>query len=238
MMMNRWSLFIDIEGFSKAYPENMVRALRPLCNLMEGIFYVGSQVCPETPNRLFAHQIGDAFIVVSEFAERSPEMPIAIGIFLLRHIINSGGMGKCTISQGDFGDIRGCFPEIIRDNMDNSATVRIGDGKMYLHPVMGSALINSHEFGKKESGSLLILDNNLPQPFPSGVVVSKTASSYHVVDWVHSSTQEIDEIMLKTGVRHPNTSKTTSLIKDYIEKNNDGLKPDWIRNTLNLNGCS
>ncbi len=216
----------------------MARALRPLCNLMEGIYYVGSQVCPKTPNRLFAHQIGDAFILVSEFAERSPGMPIAIGIFLLRHVLISGGMGKCTISQGDFADIRSCFPEIIRNNMDNSATVRIGGGKMHLHPVMGSALINSHAFGTKEHGSLLILDSNLPQPFPSGVVVSKTVSNYHVVDWVHSSTPEIDEIMLKTGIKHPNTQKTMGLIKDYIEKNIDGLPPNWIHNTLNLNGCS
>jgi hypothetical protein len=58
--MNRWSLFVDIEGFSKLYLEQMARALRPLCNLMEGIYCIGSRVCPETPHRLLADQIGDA----------------------------------------------------------------------------------------------------------------------------------------------------------------------------------
>jgi hypothetical protein len=70
--MNRWSLFVDIEGFYKIYPEHMSQALRPLCNLMEGIYNIVCAVCPDTPHRLFAHQIGDGFIVVSEFAERSP----------------------------------------------------------------------------------------------------------------------------------------------------------------------
>ncbi len=236
--MNRWSLFIDIEGFSKVYPEHMSQALLPLCNLMEGIYKIGCAVCPATPHRLFAHQIGDGFIVVSEFAERSPEMPIAIGIFLLRHILLSGGMGKCTISQGEFSDIKGCFPKIIRDKMDGSATVRIGGGLMHLFPVMGSALINSYRLGKNESGSLLLLDSDLSQQFPSGVVVSKTTSTHYIVDWVHSSIQEIDEIMKKTGIVHPTPEETVHLIKEYIEKNKEGLSTDWIHNTLSLNKCS
>lgn len=70
--MNRWSLFVDIEGFSKFYPEQMSQALHPFCDMMEGIYSIGSAVCPDTPHRLFAHQLGDGFIIVSEFAERSP----------------------------------------------------------------------------------------------------------------------------------------------------------------------
>lgn len=236
--MNRWSLFVDIEGFSKIYPEHMSQALRPLCDMMEGIYSIGSAVCPDTPHRLFAHQLGDGFIIVSEFAERSPELPIAIGVFLLRHILVSGGMGKCTISQGDYSDIKGCFPEVIRSNMDQSGEVRIGSGLMRLFPVMGSALINCNRLSKIESGSLLLLDSDMPERFPAGVVVSKAASTHYVVDWVHSTTQEINEITAKTGIVHPKANEIERLIRVYISRNSDGLPPNWIQNTMDLNGCS
>ncbi len=35
--MDRWLIFVDIEGFKKVYPSNVVKALRPLRALMEGI---------------------------------------------------------------------------------------------------------------------------------------------------------------------------------------------------------
>ena len=238
MTMNRWALFVDIEGFSKIYPDRMTQALRPLCSLMEGIYYIGSRVCPDTPYRLFSHQIGDGFIIVSEFAEKSPELPLAIGIFLLRQILVGGGMGKCTISQGEFSDIKGCFPAIIRSNMDPSGEVRIGGGLMTFFPVMGSALINCNRLSKLESGSLLLLDSDMTQHFPSGVVVSKTASTHYVVDWVHSTTQEINELTAKTGIAHPAANETEHLIEAYINRNSADLPPDWRHNTLSLNGCS
>ena len=133
-------------------------------------------------------------------------------------------------------DIKGCFPELIRAKMDGSATVRIGGGLMHLFPVMGSAFINSYRLGKNESGSLLLLDSDLSQQFPSGVVVSKTASTHYVVDWVHSNIPEINEIMEKTGIAHPDAKESERLIRAYIENNKDDLKSDWIHNTLSLNG--
>jgi len=54
--MDRWSLFVDIEGFSEIYPESAINALMPLMVLMQGIYYIGVEVCPESPERIFAHQ--------------------------------------------------------------------------------------------------------------------------------------------------------------------------------------
>ena len=235
--MARWALWIDIEGFSRIYPRDMVQALLPLRALMEGIYHLGNAVCPESPYRLFAHQIGDGFVVVSEFAERSPELPVAIGAFLQRHILLSGGMGKCAISQGDFSDIQDCYPDVICENADNSGFLRLGDGLMSIFPVMGSALINAYRLSNRESGSLLLLDSDLPGPLPSGAVASKTTNDYSVVDWVHISTPEIAEIETKTGIQHPAAANLERLLRDYVTSNSSSLLSPWITNTLTLNGC-
>lgn len=91
---------------------------------------------------------------------------------------------------------------------------------------------------KIESGSLLLLDSDMPERFPAGVVVSKAASTHYVVDWVHSTTQEINEITAKTGIVHPKANEIERLIRVYISRNSDGLPPNWIQNTMDLNGCS
>ena len=171
--MDRWAIFVDIEGFSKIYPENIGRALLPLGALMEGIYHVGNQVCSSTPDRLFAHHIGDGFVIVSEFSQRCPELPVAIGTFLLRNTLLAGGMAKCAISIGDFADIQGCYPDVIRENLISSDTVRLGDGFMRIFPVMGSALINSYRLSRKESGSLLLVDADVLTSSPPGLVVTK-----------------------------------------------------------------
>lgn len=64
--MERWSIYIDIEGFSALYgQENQV--LQALGVLAEGILFIGRECYPKTPDRLFAHQTGDGFIIVSKF---------------------------------------------------------------------------------------------------------------------------------------------------------------------------
>lgn len=235
--MNRWSLFIDIDGFSKIYSKDMVYAVKPLNALMQCIYYIGEKCCPETPYRLFVHQIGDGFIIVSEFAERCPEFPLAIGIFLMRSILSAGGIGKCAISQGEFADIQGCYPEVIRKNADNSGNLFIGRGTMRIFPVMGTALINAYRLSKSESGALLIVDKELPGSFPDSIFITKTFNNYYIIDWVHSYIKEIEEIEEKTGIKHPESLVLEKRLNKYIELNKSVLPCKWLKNTIELNKC-
>lgn len=68
--MQRWAIYIDIEGTSKIYKHNEVQFFASVNALLDGICRIGSQVYPESPNRLFVHQAGgDGFFIISEFAQ-------------------------------------------------------------------------------------------------------------------------------------------------------------------------
>lgn len=88
MPSTRWAVYIDIEGSSTMYASDEAQFFTVVDALMEAICRIGSLLCPETPNRLFVHQTGgDGFVIVSEFAQRSPEMPIAIAVVLMQTVL-------------------------------------------------------------------------------------------------------------------------------------------------------
>lgn len=108
-MQPRWAIYMDIEGFRALYSkENNI--LFALCDLMEGIFLIGRDCYPGTPDRIFAHQTGDGFVIVGEFGAESLSVPVSIAVALLRHIAARGRFAKAAIGEGDFADISGCFP--------------------------------------------------------------------------------------------------------------------------------
>ena len=65
--MSRWSIYIDVEGFSEIYRLRQGRAIQALGEVMETLFLVASKKFPTAPERLFIHQFGDGFVVVSDF---------------------------------------------------------------------------------------------------------------------------------------------------------------------------
>jgi len=124
-MEQRWAIYMDIEGFGALYEtDDQVRL--SLGDLMEGIYLIGSRCYFETPDRIFAHQTGDGFAIVSEFGEASLEVPAAVAIALMRHVSASGRLAKATIAQGDFGNIIGCYPASVRDAGDKNGLVLMG----------------------------------------------------------------------------------------------------------------
>ena len=63
-MGSRWSIYIDSEGFDALY-ETDDQILLSLGDLMEGIYLIGPHCYLEKPDRIFAHQTGDGFAIVS-----------------------------------------------------------------------------------------------------------------------------------------------------------------------------
>ncbi len=239
MPVARWAVYIDLEGSSKIYAGDEVQFFTSVDALMDCICRIGSLVCPETPNRLFVHQTGgDGFVIVSEFAQRSPEMPIAIGVVLMQTVLAAGAIAKAGISQGAFGDVSGCFTTLRRYPEDQDGQRRLGRGVMTVFPVMGTALINAHRLATRSPrGARLAVDSAMVTQKPDGVVVSHIEKDLIVVDWVHTRTSVIDEIVAKTDIHLPSAAELQERLVAYVAKAADTTDEDWRHYTLFLNGC-
>jgi hypothetical protein len=232
-MTQRWAIYIDIEGFSELYDrEDLV--LRALGDLMEGIYLIGEKCYPESPNRLFAHQSGDGFVIVSEFGASSLEDPVAVSIALLRHVAGRGRFAKASIGEGEFADIIGCYPKRIRDAYEGGGTIPLksGGGLMTLFPVMGTALIDAVGIAKRSpSGSLLTLSARNQHRLPTECIKRKVDDQDIVsVDWVHSDLPLVTSLQQKAGLRNPPPSLIKHFFSLYARKQRPP-KP-WIDGTV------
>ena len=231
----RWAIYIDIEGFGALYDrENQI--LLALCDLMEGIFLIGARCYPESPERIFAHQTGDGFVIVSEFGSESLAVPMSITIALLRHIAVRGRFGKAAIGEGDFADITGCYPQIIREARIGDSAVRMGGAIMTLFPVMGTALIDAVGVAKRSpSGSLLTTDSANQSRLPNnGVVTEPCDAGVISIDWVHADLPLIAELQQRAGLRKPSATAIERAFNLYCD--NQGTPEHWAESTARLLG--
>ena len=228
MSDTRWAIYIDIEGFGSHYDQT-VKALRPLNALMEGIFQIGCEKYSDDVTRLFAHQFGDGFIVVSCFEEESLDRPTAIAIALMRHVLAAGGVAKASISEGGFSDIKGCYPRNITDR-EHDGSVPMGAGLMTIVPVMGTALINAVGLDKRSpSGSLLTIDSSNSSRISDCFQKRDIENGLTSINWLKGDQSLVSEISSAAHLSQPSETKRESMLKNYIMNNK--LKPGWIRTT-------
>jgi len=233
--MKRWSIFIDIEGFKNIYQEKEERAIVLLGELMRCIFRVGTKVFPEHHRRIFAHQIGDGFVIVSNASETSLTQPISICIAIMRTILLLHfGTTRAGISDGDFGDYYSCYPEEIRNHQEDHGLFRLGYGKMTISQVMGDALINSYKIqSKAPKGPCLFIDPRLEQYVPDdGLVIGRTERGDIAIDWINSSMDAAANVLNKMGYINAESSELKSLMEKYI--NDYNMKNEWAKNARNL----
>ena len=203
--MKRWCIYIDILGFSHFWKGDECQALHSLRELMRAIYRIGTKAYPEEPERLFAHQMGDGFAIVSEFGEESLERPIAIAIALMRCVAATGTLAASAIAAGDHADITGCYPSEVRDSSCDGV-VRLGRGLMTLSKVMGTAFIRAYGLHGDPSGPFLAVSANHRDRIPVGVTVRSTESrkgeSLLSIDWVRTELAILSDIQRKAGYRH------------------------------------
>ncbi|MDK8465145.1 hypothetical protein [Marinobacter sp. SS13-12] len=227
-MDKRWSIYIDIEGFGARYDQTMA-ALIPLNALMEGIYLVGSKKYDDDVNRLFAHQFGDGFVIVSCFEEEKLDRATSIAIALMRHVLASGGLAKASISEGGFSDIKSCYPKPVTDN-EQDGVVSIGAGLMTIIPVMGTALINAVSVDKRSpSGSLLTIDSTNKDRISSNFQSNGIESNLHSINWLIGEHDLVNEILAESGLKIQSEEERITTLRKYIKDNK--LKPSWIRTT-------
>jgi len=232
----RWAIYIDVEGFSALYAQDD-GILRALCALAEGIWSIGTHCFPESPDRLFAHQTGDGFVVVSEFGATSLELPVSIAVVLLRHVTGGGRFAKASIGEGAFGDIHGCYPEVLRTAAASEGGIRMGRGVMTLFPRMGTALIDAVSVSKNSpSGAVLTLRAARGSSLPRDLIIRQcTHRDIVTVDWVHSQSEVIKGLQVRGKLRAPLAEQIVTIFNDYVE--NHKPPTSWVDGTryaLNL----
>jgi hypothetical protein len=228
-MSNRWAIWIDIEGFSDLFKINEPRAILALGELMEALYKIGSSVFDRYGDRLFIHQFGDGFVIISDFYEETPYRPIVISIVFMRHLVSKGFVCKSSISTGSFADISSCYPKKVLEASQDRRCVRLVSGIMTILPVMGTALIAAHKLSDRRRGSVLIFDSSRFAVLPKQFRVNSCDPTS--VDWVHSNPKAIKDICKKADLEYLKPEMAKDLMKKYINKNRKNLPNEWIDST-------
>lgn len=232
--MNRWGLYIDVEGFSGTYDKDKRRAIRALNELMEALYKIGSSGFSKAKGRIFMHQLGDGFVVVSEFPEETPETPLSICLGIMRHLIARGVATKAGISGGGFCDVFHEYPSAIQNATEDHRYVPLGDnsdyGSMTIIPVMGSALTRSYRLLSCRHGAALLLDTTAFCGLPSGIITR--AKSPSVIDWVHSDFPLVRELCDSSGLKNVGPSEAEICLRTYVKDHRANLSKEWVNSTL------
>lgn len=235
-MPERLAIWIDIEGFSFLHENHNIQALVILGRLVEDLYLIGSQVYIESPDRLFIHQYGDGFIIVSDFIEDSPKRFLAIALVLMKSLLSLGGLARAGISSGDFADVSGCLPESVQGVMKDRG-LPVGRGRMTITQVMGGALINAHKVAADgPRGPSLRIDSKFHRQL-SGidglVLMDQTASSIGV-NWLVSDLPLADSIAATIRGQAFDVEQLRKNLEWYIRKFGSGLKYSWIKTGIKL----
>ncbi len=220
-MSQRWCIYIDILGFSHFWGDEVNwEALYPLGELMRALFRIGTKVYPNDDDRLFVHQMGDGFAIVSNFGEYSLERPISIAIALMRHVAASTGkFTAATIAEGEFGDIQGCYPREVMDCSCNGL-VRLGRGLMTLSTVLGTTFIRAYGLhNKAPSGPFLTVSDCRRNRVPDGLSVRTAKDDLSTrllsIDWVRAEMPLLKKIQVQTDLIAPEPAELVQMIKTY-----------------------
>jgi len=228
----RWAIYIDIEGFSLLYPkEDLI--LHSLGEVMRAIFRIGSRKYFNEGERLFAHQYGDGFLVISDFHEQSLERCASIAIAVLRHVASTGRFARAAIAEGDIADIIGCYPREVLDerNEGDHTSLQFGSGIMTLTPVMGSALINAVGIDKKgPKGPLLLAAKDFSSRVGDEIKYKETEDSGQLIaiDWVNSRSTLATEITKTSNLAAPSIDMLQTSFSRYCKETDPPMQ--WREN--------
>ncbi len=229
-MSERWAVHVDVEGFGAKW-DDTADAFRGLNALMLGIFRIGSFAYPEPPDRLFAHQFGDGFLVVSDFPEESLDRAVLVSVALLRFVLAQGAIAKAAIAEGELSGITGCYPTEVRE-VSEDGRVELGAGLMTVFPVMGTALINSVGADKKTpSGPFLAIPANLASRISLNIDQETLGEDLVSLNWLQGELAGLSALQSSARLGTYSSADRVQQLKSYMSKNS-GLSDSWKSNAI------
>lgn len=235
--MERWAILIDMEGFSALWSQEK-QILLSLGELMRAIFRVGRECFPDSPERLFVYQIGDGFLVVSEFEEESLERAITIAVVLMQHVASTGRLAKAVIVEGELSDIKGCYPQEVMNELSYDHSVTLQSGRMNIFPVMGTALIRAAKIDKTSpSGPLLIIEKSKYKRIPSHIPIHEVEGTELLsINWVIMVTDLLSQIQRQAGLTAQGADELLNLLNNYCVEH--PLSDNWIKGVKTYLGAN
>jgi len=225
--IERWAILIDMEGFSELWHKED-QVLRSLGELMRSIFRIGRMCFPDSPERLFAHQISDGFLVVSDFGEDNLERAITIAVALMQHVAATGRLTKAAISEGELSDIQSCYPREVLNELESDHRVSLRMGLMTIFPIMGTALIRAAKVAKTSpSGPLLIIEKSKATRIPPHIPLCEVQNSDQLsIDWVNMNSELLSKIQSEAGLSQLGSEKLKELLATYCTEHK--LPEKWV----------
>ena len=221
---NRWCIYIDILGFSRLWECDEYKAHQSIYQLTSAIHQVGTKVYLDEPDRLFVHQMGDGFSIVSSHGEQSLKRPIAIAIALMRHIAANGTFAAAAIAEGEYGDHLNLYPDELR-NHRNYPVCSLGKGIITLNSTMGMAFIRAYRLNSvTPSGPFVIVPekcrNRIPEDLWQYVRPTKSRKNGKLlsIDWVHADSDGLSCIQEKADICAPSQAELVQIIQNYCRK--------------------
>ncbi|MGE3335754.1 MAG: hypothetical protein AB7I36_19080 [Rhodospirillaceae bacterium] len=221
----RWSLVIDIEGFAAQEridpPQLLGRAMTGIYLLSEALYKIGTFAYPgdgaiNFVDRLFMHQVGDAFIVMGDMWEDDAQRPFLIALAVMRFLMSAGIATKAAISSGHWSDIQGLFPEVIRRGSEGGR-VSVGHGLMTTATTMGTAFTRAYKLASRFHGGWLVADeDHFTAARALGLNISYRATTAIGVDWIHSSPSELAGFCSRALLPNPTDTEIQLALDRYM----------------------
>jgi len=197
---------------------------------MRAIFRIGKNCYSSSPDRLFAHQFGDGFLIVSEFEEGSLERCVTIAIALLRHVSATGCFAKAAIVEGDMLDIKGCYPDEVMDNLNSNSLVDMGEGLMTITPAMGGALIQGVKLDKNSpKGPLLIIEKEKIDRLPQGLSTRDAGEEVVSINWIAYQSNLLSDVQRRANLTPSSKTEMEKLLLQYC-KEHEKIPKEWVQN--------
>lgn len=227
-MSERTAMFIDIQGFAVLYGGER-DSLWGLSELMRGVYLLGTEANSLGISRLFAHHIGDGFVLVDDGGAANVTRLVSTAVALHQFtLIRAGHFCASAIERGEMADVMGCYPEEVRNARSKHGALPLGDGLMTVFPVMGTAIIKTAKLQTKAHAAAILLPGGQAAGLEQGIRTRSEGDNLFV-DWVGSMSPTIEMARRILGIDQVTPTQLTEAIDVSILRNK--CKPDWAART-------
>lgn len=227
-VVERAAMFIDVQGFGALYGGE-ADSLWGLSELMEGVYRLGRESERIGIPRLFAHHIGDGFVLVDDGGVASVNRLVAAAVALHQFtLVKAGHFCASAIDRGGMADVVGCYPRIVTEARIRDGVVPLGDGLMTIFPVMGTAIINTHRLLARAHGAVILLPESHAASVEAGIRSTVEDGLLHV-DWLASDSATIAAARDVLGLGKIGAARLAADFDAAVHRN--GCKPEWVART-------